>query len=147
MKPVVIIVILLGIVAAYGIYQSVSLSKDHEYFRVEVEAQLEHMTRTGDDAIKAEIAHIAGAYGIDPATLQVDITRSETPGAPHVPGMNLPGQTTRTVEARVRYTRPILFWDHEFELRAVVRKVNTPHPQEKSMQDALKELLPKPATQ
>ena len=105
------------------------------------------MTRNTDDQIKKEIVRIAATHGIDPASLKVDIIRSETPGAPHVPGMYLPGQFTRSVVARVRYTRPVLFWDHDFEFSVTARKVTTPHPQEKSMQEAYKELIPKAPAQ
>ena len=149
MKPATWILLLIIAVAGYGIFQALSLSKDHEYFRVEVETKLGHMTRTTDDAIMAEIARIATVYGIDPTSLQTEIRRSETPGAPHVPGMAgsfLPGQFTRTTEARVRYTRPILFYDHEYQFTVLVRKTTTPHPQEKSMQEAFKELIPKTPT-
>jgi len=147
MKPITWILLLLAVIAGYGIYTSLNLSKEHEYFRVDVDGQLGTMTRTSDDAIKKEIIRIAGTHGIDPASLQIDITRAETPGSPHVPGAYLPGQFTRSVEARVRYTQPVLFWDHEFEFRAVARKVTTPHPQEKSMQEAYKELIPKAPAQ
>lgn len=143
MKPITWILLLFAVIAGYGIYTSLNLSKEHEYFRVDVDGQLGQMTRNSDDQIKKEIVRIAGAHGIDPASLHIDIIRSETPGAPHVPGMFLPGQFTRSVQARVRYTRPVLFWDHEFEFSATARKVTTPHPQEKSMQEAYKELIPK----
>ena len=147
MKPITWILLLLAVIAGYGIFTALNLSQEHEYFRVDVDGQLGTMTRTSDDAIKKEIIRIAGTHGIDPASLQIDITRAETPGSPHVPGAYLPGQFTRSVEARVRYTQPVLFWDHEFEFRAVARKVTTPHPQEKSMQEAYKELIPKAPAQ
>lgn len=147
MKPITWILLLLAVIAAYGIYTALNLSKEHEYFRVEVDGQLGQMTRNTDDQIKKEIVRIAGTHEIDPASLKIDIIRSETPGAPHVPGMFLPGQFTRSVQARVRYTRPVLFWDHDFEFSVTARKVTTPHPQEKSMQEAYKELIPKTPTQ
>ncbi len=147
MKPITWILLLLAVIAAYGIYTALNLSKEHEYFRVEVDGQLGQMTRNTDDQIKKEIVRIAGTHEIDPASLKIDIIRSETPGAPHVPGMFLPGQFTRSVQARVRYTRPVLFWDHDFEFSVTARKVTTPHPQEKSMQEAYKELIPKAPAQ